>query len=306
MSTSKAKTGLTLPYRRVYSGMPVYNGERYLEDSIVSNLAQTFDDFGLIIADNASTDRTGEICQDYASRDPRIIYIRNPENVGAARNYSKCFEPSNCEYFRWSNGDDLIDPTLISECVEVLDKHEDVVLAYGKTRLIDGEGQLMENYNDNLHLDQDNPADRFIDCRQRIGLSHVLYGLMRRDLLAQTALFGNFVASDINLIIELALYGKFHELTDTRFSRRMHDLSSSHDRDDEDLQRNFWDPTKSRLLMQKWRAHVAYYSAARRAPITSADKRKIYKHLTIYLYRTKSELFAELAYYLRFGFLRST
>ncbi len=306
MTSRATDSGQKLPYRRVYSGMPVYNGERYLEESIVSNLSQTFDDFGLIIADNASTDRTAEICQDYANQDSRVVYIRNPENVGAAGNYAKCFHPSSCEYFRWSNGDDLIDPTLIAECVEVLDKHHDVVLAYGRTRLIDGDGKLIENYNDNLHLLQDNPAERFIDCRQRTGLSNVLYGLMRREQLAHTALFGNFVASDMNLIAELTLYGKYYELPDTRFSRRMHELSSSHDRTDEDLQRNFWDPSKRRLLMQLWRGHMAYYSAARRAPLSSKDRRRIYRYLTKTMYWTKGELFAELANYLRFGLLRSS
>lgn len=305
MTSSAPKPG-SLPYKRVYTGMPVYNGERYLEESIVSNLSQTYDDFGLIIADNASTDRTGEICQDYASRDARITYIRNPKNVGAARNYATCFAPANSEYFRWSNGDDLIDPTLIAECVEVLDAHSDVVLAYGKTRLIDGNGELLELYNDNLHLDQDNPADRFIDCRQRTGLSNVLYGLMRREPLSNTALFGNFVASDMNLIAELTLYGKYHELPDVRFSRRMHELSSSHDRNDENLQRNFWDPSKRKLLMQSWRGLSAYFSATRRAPISGSDRRRIYRYLTKTMYWTKGELFAELAHYLRFGLLRSS
>jgi glycosyltransferase involved in cell wall biosynthesis len=53
-------------------GMPVYNGERYLPEALDSTLAQTFGDFELIICDNASTDRTEEICRDYAARDRRI------------------------------------------------------------------------------------------------------------------------------------------------------------------------------------------------------------------------------------------
>ena len=65
-------------------GMPVYNGERYLEVALSSVLAQTLDDLEVIICDNASTDRTAEICQDYAARDRRIRYFRNPHNLGAA------------------------------------------------------------------------------------------------------------------------------------------------------------------------------------------------------------------------------
>ena len=67
-------------------GLPVYNGERYLEDTLRSVLNQTFDNFDLFIADNASTDRTEEICRDYAGRDSRIRYIRNSINLGASKN----------------------------------------------------------------------------------------------------------------------------------------------------------------------------------------------------------------------------
>ena len=48
---------------RVSLGMPVYNGERHIEESLDSLLAQSFDDFELVISDNASTDRTEEICR---------------------------------------------------------------------------------------------------------------------------------------------------------------------------------------------------------------------------------------------------
>ncbi|MEZ5865821.1 MAG: glycosyltransferase family 2 protein [Geminicoccaceae bacterium] len=67
-------------------GVPVYNGENFLGEAIESVLAQSFTDFELILCDNASTDRTKAICEDYAARDPRIRYYRNPRNVGAAAN----------------------------------------------------------------------------------------------------------------------------------------------------------------------------------------------------------------------------
>ncbi|MCI0563749.1 MAG: glycosyltransferase, partial [Nitrososphaera sp.] len=68
---------------QVSVGMPVYNGERYVKAALDAVLAQTFRDFELIISDNASTDATGEICREYAARDPRIRYSRNDENIGA-------------------------------------------------------------------------------------------------------------------------------------------------------------------------------------------------------------------------------
>jgi glycosyltransferase involved in cell wall biosynthesis len=68
-------------------GMPVYNGERYLEEALQSILTQTFEDFELIISDNASTDRTGEICRAYAEKDDRIRYFSMVLKVGGGRRY---------------------------------------------------------------------------------------------------------------------------------------------------------------------------------------------------------------------------
>ncbi|HEY9297142.1 MAG TPA: glycosyltransferase, partial [Phormidium sp.] len=68
-------------------GMPVYNGDRYLRLALDSLLAQDYENFDLIISDNASTDKTQEICLEYAAKDSRIRYYRNQVNVGASENF---------------------------------------------------------------------------------------------------------------------------------------------------------------------------------------------------------------------------
>jgi glycosyltransferase involved in cell wall biosynthesis len=70
----------------------VYNGDDYVGEAIASILAQTYPDFELLIQDNASTDRTEAICGEYARRDPRVSYVRNPQNVGAIPNFNLVFE----------------------------------------------------------------------------------------------------------------------------------------------------------------------------------------------------------------------
>ena len=93
---------------RISVGMPVYNGEAYIEIAIQSVLDQSFGDFELLISDNASTDRTEEICRDFAAQDPRIVYSRNEENIGAAPNYNRLVDVASADYFRWSNADDVL------------------------------------------------------------------------------------------------------------------------------------------------------------------------------------------------------
>ena len=73
---------------RVSIGLPVYNGEKYLEGSIQSILSQTYEDFELIICDNCSTDTTPQICERFAQQDARVRYHRNPENLGANGNFN--------------------------------------------------------------------------------------------------------------------------------------------------------------------------------------------------------------------------
>ncbi|OLD57057.1 MAG: hypothetical protein AUI54_04160 [Acidobacteria bacterium 13_1_40CM_2_56_5] len=98
-----------------------------------------------------------------------------------------------------------------------------MVLCYPRTVLIDAEGRFLRRYDDNLDLTMPSAADRFHWVLQNIGLGNVQYGLMRSDVLRHTSLFGNFAASDLVLIAELALYGEFREIPQDLFFRRMHD-----------------------------------------------------------------------------------
>ena len=100
--------------------MPVYNGEEYIALAIRAVLDQTFSDFELIISDNASEDRTEDICREFASLDSRIRYYRNSENIGTAGNNNRLLELARGEFFRWSNADDLFAPRFHELCLKAL------------------------------------------------------------------------------------------------------------------------------------------------------------------------------------------
>src|ERR1051326_2036095 len=106
---------------RVSIGLPVYNGQQFLEEAINSLLAQTYSDFELIISDNASTDATEQICRAHAAADPRIRYYRNDKNRGPVWNLNRVFELARGELFKWAAHDDVCAPTLVERCVEVLE-----------------------------------------------------------------------------------------------------------------------------------------------------------------------------------------
>src|SRR6201997_3215495 len=127
-------------------GLFVYNGERYIEETLDSILSQTFTDFELIISDNASTDRTGEIAQAYAKCDHRIRYYRSEKNMGAGWNARRVYELATGKYFKWAAVDDLLEPDLLQRCVEILESDPGCVVAYARTKEVDVNGTFIKNY----------------------------------------------------------------------------------------------------------------------------------------------------------------
>src|SRR4051794_27763407 len=132
---------------RVSIGMPVRNGAKYIRQAIDSILAQTFTDWELIVCDNASTDSTEQIVREYAARDSRIRYHRNPRDIGPAANHNIGFEMSRGEYFRWHAHDDMIAPTYLEKCVAALDADPTIAVAHTQTRIVDDKNEFLEDYN---------------------------------------------------------------------------------------------------------------------------------------------------------------
>ena len=216
---------------RVSIGMPVYNGERYVAEALESLITQTFSDFELVIADNASTDRTEAICRSYARRDDRVRYVRNRANYGAIYNFNNVFRLTTGEYFKWAAYDDVCDATFLSRCVEVLDQDPGVVLACPRVVGIDEEGHPTDivtrpghgrDLVTGVRLDIDpavSPSDPDPVQRWRFMMRYLwwtphLYGLIRADVMSKTDLHPFHFNGDHILLAELALLGRFHEIPD--------------------------------------------------------------------------------------------
>lgn len=108
-------------------GLPVYNGAETIADVLECLVTQTFENFELIISDNASTDETEDICRRYLESDQRIHYIRQPRNIGAEKNFRYVFESSKGEYFMWAASDDIRSNNYIEHNLIFLRSHPDYV-----------------------------------------------------------------------------------------------------------------------------------------------------------------------------------
>ena len=274
---------------RLSVGLPVYNGESYVTESIEALLGQTFDDFELIISDNASTDGTGDICRRYERMDPRVRYFRQPRNVGLAPNHNFCVEQATGELFKWAAGDDLYARDLLERCVAAFDENPRIVLAHSLTAMIDGDGQVVQANAYPLATSAPRAPDRFRSLLNDSGGDDD-GGVMRREVLLRTAMKESYHHADRTIIAELALHGPFYQVQDWLYFRRDHPQRAERAHPGvrarcanmDPRRANRWLNPAPRLIGEYvW----AYLRMIRRAPLTPAERRECHRHLARWLTR---------------------
>ncbi len=267
---------------RVSIGLPVYNGEQFLAQTLESLLSQTFRDIEIVISDNASTDGTQAICRSFAARDPRIEYIRQDTNLGASANYNVVVHRAHGEYFKWAAHDDLCEPTFIERCVELLDASPDAVVAYPRSVLISDVGEVIEPVTEDMCLPWDLPSRRLRHFLWNTSLCHPVFGLIRSQALMRTNLIGPFHSSDVIVLIQLLLQGKFIEHPEPLFLRRMHAGTSLWNKSDEDVA-TWYDTSAAKRRVPTLRYSTLFFMAMKSvltAPIPLWDKPMCWMTLT--------------------------
>ncbi len=275
---------------RVSVGLPVYNGKDYLAESLDALLGQDYENFELIISDNASTDGTSDICRSYAEQDSRIRYFRQPHNIGAAPNHNFVFDQSRGELFKWASSDDLYARDLLQRCVNALDEYPDVVLAHSWTGAVDGAGNVTQALEYPLATDSVRAPERFRSVlfgsgENDYGLIRAddEYGVIRADVLRRAGPQGSYYRADRTFTATITLYGRFYQERDWLYFRRDHP-----DRATGAPSVRAWcatlDPRRANRLLHPTARLVgeyvwSYAAAIQRAPLSGADRRECYRHL---------------------------
>jgi glycosyltransferase involved in cell wall biosynthesis len=222
----------------LFIGLTVFNGERYLAEALDSALAQSFGDFTLFISDNASSDGTADICRHYQSLDRRIRYRRNAINVGAGPNFNLAFKPCTAPFYKWMAHDDVLEPTFLQRCMEVLRDDHGAVLTHTALQLVDDEGEMLTegprgkivDRHGNRHHDREpmhlaeggRPSVRYAEVLRRMNWATALFGVMRTDALKRTNRLGSYYEADRILLAELALLGRFRQVDEPLLRKRCH------------------------------------------------------------------------------------
>jgi glycosyltransferase involved in cell wall biosynthesis len=206
-------------------GLPVFNGQQYLDEAIASITSQTYSNFELIVADNCSTDDSLAIARKWQGIDHRIKVIESPTNLGAAPNFNKVFAAAEGELFKWATCDDLIEPNFLQECIDRLERAPETVLVYSDATKIDEAGNALRLiYDSKMKMETDSP-DPVVRFRDLVLYDHScisVFGLIRSDALRKTGLIGSYVASDRVLLAQLGLLGPFSRIEQPLIRHREH------------------------------------------------------------------------------------
>lgn len=261
-------------------GMPAYNGGVYLELAVESLLRQSYRDFDLLIADNASTDDTPRVAARLAARDRRVRVVRNDRNIGATANFRRVLAEARGPYFKWACADDWCEPDFLEACVGVLDRRPDVVLCFGLTTEVDADGRPLSVRSDGLDLDVANAVSRFDKAVARLGTRlNALQGVIRLDALRGTRGVGDFRGWDEALVVELALRGRFVELQRPLLYRRLHAAAASAATSLEARLRHIDPAGRKRLSFWWWRQLSEQARAVWAAPLPSSVKVRLFRRI---------------------------
>lgn len=272
---------------RLSIGLPVYNGEQYLAESLDALLGQSYEDFELIISDNASTDGTEDICRRYLAQDPRICYFRQPRNIGAAPNHNFVFRQARGELFKWASHDDLYGRDLLLRCVEALDEYPHVVLSHAWQAIIDGAGNITQSVDYPLATDSLRAPERFRSMLFAVA-GDDFYGVIRADVLRRIAPHDSYHHADRTIVAEIGLHGPFYQVPELLYFRRDHPDRAERANPTKRSRCANLDPRRADRLRHPTVRLLSDYvwgfvAVIRRAPLSAADRSRCYRHLALWL-----------------------
>ncbi|MBO9541914.1 glycosyltransferase family 2 protein [bacterium] len=136
-----------MPPTRITVGIPTFNRANYLSQAVESVLAQDFEDFELLVVDNASTDHTPEVMEAFVRRDARVRYVRNAANLGMGGNWWRLVDLAHHAYLKMLMDDDLLKPGCLSAFDRAIDQAPTASLIASLSDLVDDRGTVISRHS---------------------------------------------------------------------------------------------------------------------------------------------------------------
>ncbi|MFK5855965.1 MAG: glycosyltransferase family 2 protein [Bacteroidota bacterium] len=210
--------------------MPVYNGQEYLRPAIDSILAQTYDDFELLIVNDGSKDDSQKIIESY--KDPRIVLI-NQKNQGVARSLNNGLEVARGKYVRRHDADDISTPDSLQKQIDFLEAHPDYVMVCNQQSFMTSSGKVAPNFRlpHNTYFDGKDFRDLSFDDFSTNTSSPVVHGTAcyrREDVIKLGKYRPEFIVSEDNdLWLRLLEKNKIAILSQCTYYMRIHGESAT-------------------------------------------------------------------------------
>jgi glycosyltransferase involved in cell wall biosynthesis len=209
-------------------GVPVHNGGRTLRRTLEALLAQTFGDFELYIADNASSDETSRICEEFAARDARIRVIHHRELLSPMKNFESLLDRAQTPFFMFAAADDRCEPTFAEKNIANLQRNPDAVCSVSRVAFWNGQDGVTTGRGTLPLLGT--PTENLLSFLYRPEDNSRLYGVYRTDVLKKSFFSESISGWDWVVSALTLLYGKhlqieevllYREITPIETFRRM-------------------------------------------------------------------------------------
>lgn len=212
-NTEKKTTSLTI-------SMLVYNDEKWLSEAIESILNQTYVDFKIILSDDCSTDRSSEICREYAKKDKRVTYVRQPKNLGSYLHAKLLFESIDTVFFLTCSGHDMYHPQFIEKLLPILLNNRDIIVVYSRSQTIKFNGEYGDVLQDDYSTDKiNNPMSRYAYVFKNLRAASIFQGIWRSEVIKEIYL-KPVIANDTLMLIQASIRGKFKQYPEILFFMR--------------------------------------------------------------------------------------
>ncbi|MGI8822535.1 MAG: glycosyltransferase family 2 protein [Acidimicrobiia bacterium] len=287
---------------RLTIGMPVRNGANFIRPALDSLLAQTYRDFVILVSDNASTDDTVAIVEEYMARHPMIGLQWHPTNLGAHRNYNSVVTNSTGELFKWMAHDDMIAPTFLAECIARLDADPGASLAFANSAQVDENGGIIADLSTNQTYEDRSPYRRLRTYVSDRTKNPQVFGVMRRTVLEATPLLGNYPKSDTVLMYEMAMRGRFALVEEPLLLNRDHPARQGRLALRE--RTRWYHPERDMPLLPRWNQLGGFLAAVVRVPMPAGDKVRSLGFALWWGIRHGGELAGDLVFGLRHALRR--
>jgi len=211
---------------KITIGLPVYNGEKFIQNRLNSILNQTFTNFELIISDNESTDSTAKICKEYLLKDKRIRYVRQPKHITMLENFRFVLEQAKSGYFVWAAVDDVWLPEFLEKNINALDANKNLVGSISKIKYFGNIPKMrpkrflkLKRYHSYDQCPSPSTFEERVEFYLRLKQAENFYGLYETRIIRKCLIKKQMSGMDLAVILHVLKYGEINVLDEVLMHR---------------------------------------------------------------------------------------